>query len=65
MPETFDDVAVPEPSAIADGMARIIERRQAMGEAARARAVERFSLANWFDVHEAVFRRLLAERVGA
>ena len=65
VPETFDDVAVPEPRAIAEGMARIIDRRQAMGEAARARAVERFSLANWFDVHETVFRRLLAERVGA
>jgi hypothetical protein len=33
-----------------------------MARAARQRAVERFSLTNWFVRHQAVFDRLLEER---
>lgn len=63
VPVTFDYVAVPEPDAIAEGMAKIISGRTAMERAARQRAVERFSLSHWFDRHETIFKRLLGERI--
>jgi glycosyltransferase involved in cell wall biosynthesis len=63
VPLTFDYAAVPEPSAIADGMAKIISGRTAMERAARQRAVERFSLSHWYDRHETVFKRLLGEGI--
>ncbi len=59
VPETFDDTPTPVPAAIAAGMARIVEGREAMSRAARARAVERFGLTAWLDRHERLFRDLL------
>jgi glycosyltransferase involved in cell wall biosynthesis len=62
VPETFDRDVAPEPVAIAEGMSRIIQGREQMAAAARARAVERFNLPHWFARHETVFR-LLVERI--
>jgi hypothetical protein len=59
VPDTFDEDVAPGPKAVAEGMARIIGQREAMGAAARARAVERFDLQHWFARHEAVFRALV------
>jgi glycosyltransferase involved in cell wall biosynthesis len=57
--DTFEQDVVPEPHAIAEGMARIIRGRDAMAAAARARAVERFGLSRWLARHEVVFRALV------
>jgi glycosyltransferase involved in cell wall biosynthesis len=62
VPETFDQDVAPEADAIAEGMTRIVERRDQMAAAARARAVERFDLSHWFARHETVFRSLV-ERI--
>ena len=62
VPETFDEKPTPAPSAIAAGIARVIAGREAMSRAARARAVERFSVATWLDRHEQLFKRLLQDR---
>ena len=59
VPETFDRDVVPEASAIAEGMNRIMQGRDRMAKAARTRAVERFDLSHWFARHEAVFRSLV------
>lgn len=59
VPETFDETPVPPPLAIAEGMARIIGARARMAEAARARAVARFGLAQWIERHRQVFQSLL------
>jgi glycosyltransferase involved in cell wall biosynthesis len=59
VPETFDRDVAPEPVTIAEGMSRIIQGRDHMAAAARARAVERFDLAHWFARHETVFRSLV------
>jgi glycosyltransferase involved in cell wall biosynthesis len=57
--QTFEFSAVPEPHDIANGMAAIMSGRDAMAANARRRAVERFSLTNWYAKHEAVFHKLL------
>ena len=62
VPETFDQDMAPEADAIAEGMTRIVERRDQMAAAARARTVERFDLSHWFARHETVFRSLV-ERI--
>lgn len=59
--QTFDHAAVPESFDIAKGMEAIVRGREAMSVNARRRAVERFSLLNWYARHEAVFRNLLGE----
>jgi hypothetical protein len=46
---------------IVEGIARIIRHRDAMGAAARRRAVERFDLEPWFERHGAVFHACLRE----
>jgi glycosyltransferase involved in cell wall biosynthesis len=63
VPQTFDRDVAPEPVAIAEGMSRIIQGREQMAAAARARAVGRFDLSHWFSRHETVFRSLV-ERMG-
>ena len=63
VPLTFDHAVVPEPAAIAEGMGCIIRDHERMAAAARRRAIERFSLSDWFERHEQVFRRLLRERL--
>jgi len=65
VPETFEEDLVPSPQAIAEGMARVMQNREAMGRAARARAVEHFDLKNWFARHEAVFQNLLSGKAPA
>ncbi len=57
--QTFEFSAVPDPQDIASGMEAIMRGRDAMAEKARRRAVERFSLTNWYARHEAVFHKLL------
>jgi glycosyltransferase involved in cell wall biosynthesis len=57
--ETFDRDVAPEADAIAEGMSQIVQGRDHMAIAARARAVERFDLSHWFARHEAVFCSLL------
>jgi glycosyltransferase involved in cell wall biosynthesis len=63
--KTFEYAAVPKPEAIAEGMAKIVDGRAGMAQAARRRAVERFALPQWFDRHQAVFQRLLEKRFQA
>lgn len=63
--ETFDENAVPDARAIAEGMARIVKGHEAMGKAARKRAVERFDLAVWLDRHEAVFKNLVGRSLSS
>jgi hypothetical protein len=46
-------------------MARIMLERDAMGRAARARAIERFKLGDWFDRHQRVFEHLLVQKASA
>lgn len=65
VPKTFEYAAVPEPHAIAEGMAQVVQNHESMARAARVRAVERFSLSGWLDRHESVFRRLLSTGAGA
>jgi glycosyltransferase involved in cell wall biosynthesis len=59
--QTFEYSAVPKPDDIASGMAAVMRGRETMAANARTRAVERFSLTNWYARHEAVFRKLLGE----
>jgi len=59
VPDTFEDVA-PAAEAIAEGMARVMQDRERMASAARARAVERFALPHWLERHQAVFECLLS-----
>jgi glycosyltransferase involved in cell wall biosynthesis len=59
VPDTFEQDVAPEPQAIAEGMARIIRGRDVMAAAARARAVEHFSLSRWLARHEELFRALV------
>jgi len=65
VPQTFEANPVPDGSAIAAGMSRIIEGRIAMSRAARERAVDRFSLSAWLDRHEALFTSLLGTKTDA
>jgi glycosyltransferase involved in cell wall biosynthesis len=57
----WDRIQVPEPAAIAAGMAAIAVGRDAMADAARARAVARFDVESWLGRHDAVFGALLGE----
>jgi glycosyltransferase involved in cell wall biosynthesis len=59
VPDTFEDNPVPDPDAIAEGMAKILAQRDSMGRAARARAVARFDLKSWLIRHEVLFRQLV------
>ncbi|MGV3632910.1 MAG: glycosyltransferase family 4 protein [Pseudorhodoplanes sp.] len=59
--QTFDYPVVPTADEIAKGMEAIIQGSEQMSKAARARAVERFSLTHWYSRHEAVFNKLLGE----
>jgi glycosyltransferase involved in cell wall biosynthesis len=59
--QTFDYPVVPTADEIAKGMEAIMQGSEQMAKAARARAVERFSLTHWYSRHEAVFNKLLGE----
>jgi glycosyltransferase involved in cell wall biosynthesis len=58
--QTFEYSAVPTPDDIATGMEVIMRGHEAMAANARQRAVQRFSLTNWYARHEEVFLNLLA-----
>ena len=59
MPETFEEDVTPDPVAIAEGMARVMQGRADMALAARQRAVGRFDLTDWLARHDAVFHQHL------
>lgn len=59
--ESFDRVVVPEATAIAEGLARLVAEHRPMAEAARARAVEKFGLGGWIARHSAVFEQLVGD----
>ena len=59
-PDDWDKLHVPGARAVADGMAAILDGRgQAMGRAARARAVARFDMGPWIERHRDLFEALL------
>ncbi len=62
VPQTFESTPVPEPQAIAEGMAQIVANRSSMATAARVRALERFDLGRWIARHADVFEKLSAGR---
>ncbi len=49
----------PEPIAIAEAMTKVAMSQASMAAAARARAVERFTLTGWIERHRQVFQDLL------
>jgi glycosyltransferase involved in cell wall biosynthesis len=53
--ESWDRDEAPGPEAFADAVRRVLADRERYADAARRRAVERFSLGPWLDRHEAVF----------
>jgi len=57
--QSFEFAAVPEAHDIAKGMEAVMKGREVMAVNARKRAVERFSLTNWYARHETVFHKLL------
>jgi glycosyltransferase involved in cell wall biosynthesis len=59
VPDTFEEQPAPAPSAIADGMARVMAAHAPMAEAARRRAVERFAVAPWIERHRRLFETLV------
>jgi glycosyltransferase involved in cell wall biosynthesis len=59
VPETFEVDVTPDPTAMAEGMARVIHGRAAMAQAARERAVACFDLKDWLNRHDAVFHQQL------
>ena len=50
----------PDPNAMADAVLMVADRRDAMGAAARQRAVERFNLDSWIERHRRVFAELVS-----
>ncbi len=60
--ESWDEPLLPSPDAVADGMMAIAEKRDAMAQTARARAVERFDIRPWLERHAQVFQWLLDAR---
>ena len=62
VPETFEEDVAPRPEAIAEGMAQVMQHRDAMATKARARAIERFDLRAWLARHETVFNALLEHK---
>lgn len=57
--ETFEENVTPDPVVMAEGMARVIQGRAAMAQAARERAVARFDLKDWLNRHDIVFHQQL------
>jgi len=59
VPEDWERIHVPPAEAIAEGMMRIADMKQSMGQAARARAEAYFDIRKWVDRHRVVFNKLL------
>lgn len=57
-PVSWERDEPPSPEALADAVARVLEDLPAYSAAARARAVEHFSLEPWVERHAEVFERL-------
>jgi glycosyltransferase involved in cell wall biosynthesis len=57
-PETWERDEPPAPEALAEAVDRVLGGLAGYSEAARARAVERFSLNPWLDRHAALFAEL-------
>ena len=60
---TWEREVPPEPRAMAEAVDRLLGDLPRYSAAARARAVERFALADWLDRHAALFDRLLSQDV--
>ena len=60
---TWEREVPPEPEAMAAAVDRMLGDLPRYSAAARARAVERFALADWLDRHVALFDRLLPQDV--
>ena len=58
-PEDWETPRPPTAEAMGEGMLKIAEQSKAMGQAARARAVERFDIQPWIRRHREVFEQLL------
>jgi glycosyltransferase involved in cell wall biosynthesis len=56
---TFERAVAPEGAAIAEGLARLMAECLPMGEAARARAVDKFDIRHWIARHGSVFEQLV------
>lgn len=57
-PDTWDRDEPPAPEELADAVVRVLSELPSYREAARVRAVERFSLDPWVERHRAIFERL-------
>jgi glycosyltransferase involved in cell wall biosynthesis len=57
-PETWEHDVPPEPAELADAVDRVLGDLPRYSAAARARAVERFSLEPWLERHAEIFDRL-------
>lgn len=57
-PESWDRDEPPSPEALADAVDRVLGELPRYSAAARARAVERFSLEPWLERHAEIFERL-------
>jgi glycosyltransferase involved in cell wall biosynthesis len=55
-PQSWERDEPPDPEALADAVRKVLADRARYAEAARRRAVERFSLRPWLDRHEELFR---------
>jgi glycosyltransferase involved in cell wall biosynthesis len=60
--DSFDEDRPPEPGALAGAVIAALAGRDRLAAAARARAVERFSLGAWLDRHGELFARLTGQR---
>lgn len=65
LPPSFERVHRPDPEAVAAAICEASARREELGRAARARAVERFGLDAWLAWHREIFEALLAGRTPA
>ncbi|HET8969258.1 MAG TPA: hypothetical protein VFN06_07515, partial [Gaiellaceae bacterium] len=57
-PVSWERDEPPAPDALADAVTRVLDDLPRYSAAARARAVERFSLEPWLDRHAEIFERL-------
>jgi glycosyltransferase involved in cell wall biosynthesis len=57
--DSYDADRPPSPEALAAAVAQVLDDRERLGDAARARAVARFSLTSWLDRHAELFAQLV------
>ncbi|CAG0999281.1 GDP-mannose-dependent alpha-(1-6)-phosphatidylinositol monomannoside mannosyltransferase [Rhodocyclaceae bacterium] len=61
VPEDWESIQVPSALAIGEGMLKIAANRDAMGRAARERAIACFDIRHWIDRHRTIFSSLLGD----